>query len=150
MYINFPSTYTILRLQLPFQVGTYDDTISGHSTPCPVDPDLLTSEPLLSMLRVYYHVSLTGSVDRLIVVYESGGRELLSAADCDGKLAIPSHDIKSLKCLQMKLPVDDIATLPSHQDVVKNMHLASVMILCKPLIQSRGSCGTERIKRVEK
>ena len=140
----------ILRLKLPFLVGTYEDTISDHSTSCPVDPGLLTSKPLLSMLRTHYHVALAGSIGRLIDAYESQDQQLLSKATSDDKLCIPSHDIKSLKCLQMRLPVDDLATLSSHQDVIKNMQLSSVVVLCNPLIHRTDGYGTDWTKGVEK
>lgn len=140
----------VYRLKLPFLVGTYKDAISGHSTPCPVDPGLLTSEPLLSMLRTHYHVALAGSVGRLIDAYESGDQQLLSIANSDDKFCIPSHDIKSLKCLQMRLPVDDLATLSSHQEVIKNIQLTSVVVLCNPLIYRTDGYRTDWTKGVEK
>ena len=142
----------ILRLKLPFPVGTYEDSVSSHSTPCPVDPGLLTSEPLPSMLRTHYHVALAGGVGRLINVYRSGDQQLLSssAASSDDTLSVPSHDIKSLQCLQMRLPVDDLAALSSHQEVVKNMQLASVVVLCKPLSHGRVGYGTDWSKGVKK
>ena len=142
----------ILRLKLSFPVGTYEDCVSSHSIPCPVNPGLLTSEPLLSMLRTHYHVALTGGVGRLITVCESGDQQLLSSstANSDDKLCIPSHDFKSLQCLQMRLPVDDLATLSSHQEVVKNVQLASIVILCKPLSHRRGGYETDWSKGVEK
>ena len=146
-YMHFPSAY---RLKLPFLVGTYEDAISDHSTPCPVDPGLLTSEPLLSMLRTHYHVALAGSIGRLVDAYESQDQQLLSVANSDDKLCIPSHDIKSLKCLQMRLPVDDLATLSSHQEVIKNMQLASVVVPCNLLIYRKDRYGTDSTKGVEK
>ena len=141
-----------LRLKLPFPVGTYEDSVSSHSTPCPVDPDLLTSEPLLSMLRTHYHVALAGGVGRLIDVYKSGEQQLLSssAASSDDLLSVPSHDIKSLQCLQMRLPVADLAALSSHQEVIKNMQLASVVVLCKPLSHWKVGHRTDWSKGVKK
>jgi hypothetical protein len=144
---TFPSH--TCRLKLPFPVGTYEDTVSGHSTPCPVDPGLLTSEPLLSMLRTHYHVALTGNIGRLIDNYESGEQQR-SAANSDNQLCVPSHDIKSLQCLQMRLPVDDLATLSSHQEVVKKIQLASVVIRCRPLSHGGDRHGTDWRKGVEK
>ena len=142
--------YIILRLKLPFLVGTYEDTVSSHSTPCPVDPELLTSEPLLSMLRTHYHVALAGSIDRLVDAYESGDQQLLSVANSDEKLCVPSCDIRSLKCLQMKLPVDDLATLSSHQEVINNMQLACVVMPCELLSPRKDKYETDWSKGVEK
>ena len=143
-------TYKIIhRLKLPFPVGTYKDAISSHSIPCPVGPGLLTSEPLLSMLRSHYHVALTGNVSRLLDAYESGDHQLLST-NSDNKLCMPSHDIKSLKSLQMKLPVDDLTKFSSHQEVIKSMQLASVVVLCSPLVQNENGCETDWTKGVKK
>ena len=142
---------SILRLKLPFLIGTYEDTVSDHSTPCPVDLELLTSEPLLSMLRTHYHVALAGSIGRLIDAYESGDQQLLSVADSDEKLCVPSCDIRSLKCLQIKLPVEDLASLSSHQEVINNMQLASVVIPCElPSVIKRDRYEADWSKGVEK
>ena len=141
----------IYRLKLPFPVETYDDTDSNHSTPCPLDPGQLTSEPLLSMLRTYYHVALAGSVSELVNAYESGNEQLFSP-NRNNKLSISNHDMKSLKCLQMRLPLDDLATLSSHQEVNKTVQLTSVMVICSPLVHMHDSDGhaTDWTKGVEK
>ena len=102
------------------------------------------------MLRTHYHVALAGSVNRLLNTYESGDQQLLPVNNSDNKLCIPSHDIKSLKCLLMRLPVDDIAKLSSHQEVIKTMQLASIMVLCSPLVQFKNGYEIDWTKGVEK
>ena len=92
---------------------------------CPVDTGLLTSDPVLSMLRVHYHVALCGSVSGLLETCDS---EQMQSAH-DEKLCVPAHDIKSLKCLQLRVCFDELAALTSHQEVTKVIQLANVVAI---------------------
>ena len=112
------------RLKLPFLVETYEPD-SGYMIQPRMDIGLLTSDPVLSMLRVHYHVALCGSVSGLLVTCDS---EQMQSAH-DEKLRIPLHDIKSLNCLQLRVCFDELATLTSHQDVVKAIQLANVVAI---------------------
>ena len=127
----------------------YDESISTHSTPCPGDPGLLTSDPLLSMLRTHYHVALAGSVAKLLRVHEVVDEH--RPAHSDDQLRIPNHDIKSLRCLGMRLPFDELASLPCHQEVNSTMELASVMVFCElAVMHHRNGHVAKLIKGVEK
>lgn len=110
------------RLKLPFLVDTYEP-YCGYLVHSPVDTGLLTSDPMLSMLRVHYHVALSGNVSELLKTCDS--EQMQSAGD--EKLCIPPHDIKSLKCLQLRVWFDDLAALTSHQEVIKAIQVATVV-----------------------
>lgn len=102
-----------------------------------MDTGLLTSDPVLSMLRVHYHVALCGSVSGLLETCHS---EQMESAH-DEKLCIPPHDIKSMKCLQLRVRFDELAALTSHQEVVKTIQLANVVAVTGS--QIHGSLGFE-------
>lgn len=53
------------RLKFPYEVGVYTPDVS-YSTPAPLDPHLVHSDPPLSMLRLCYHSILAGSFDTLL------------------------------------------------------------------------------------
>lgn len=112
------------RLKLPFLIETYEPD-SGYVIHSPVDTDLLTSDPVLSMLRVHYHVALSGSVSELLKTCDS--EQMLSSDD--QKLCIPLHDIKSLKCLQLRVCFDELAALTSHQEMLKAIQLANIVAI---------------------
>lgn len=113
---------------MPFQVKTYD-SISDDSVYL-LERSLLTSDPLLSMLRVHYHVALTGSVSELLVANDSG---CLQSVD-DEWLCMPAHDIKSLKCLQQSMSLNELTPFTSHEDVIKTIHLANVTVLSSQVV----------------
>lgn len=114
---------------------------SGDSTPSLVDPDLLTSEPVLSMLRTHYCVAMSGSVAALVKAYDSG--EQLSGVS-DKRLCMPRHNIKSLKCLELSLVLTEcfsqLAILTSHKDVIKTIQLADVIVQTCRMSTELDSC----------
>ena len=113
------------RLQLPIPVETYVPDC-GYSTTPILDPDLLTSDPIVSMLRTHYHVALAGSVSALVLARDSS-EDVPSYAD--DKLHMQTHEMKSLKCMLLLVPFDHLVSLISHQEVIKGVNLANVIAL---------------------
>ena len=86
----------------------------------------MTSDPIMSMLRTHYHVALAGSVNALVLARDAAG-DVSSYAD--DKLHMPTHEMKSLKCVLLLVPFDHLVSLTSHQEVIKGMDLANVIAL---------------------
>ena len=98
---------------------------SGYIIHSPMDTGLLTSDPVLSMLRVHYHIALCGGVSKLLETCDS---EHIMQSARDEKLCISPHDIKSLTCLQLRVCFDELAALTSHEEVLKAIQLANVVV----------------------
>ena len=88
------------RLKFPCTVSAID-VKNCHTTPSPLELSLVTSEPLLSMLRLHYHVALNGDMETVIA-----RREDLSSLE-DEKLRLQQCDVRSMKSLHWWLTLAD-------------------------------------------
>ncbi len=111
------------RFKFPFEVSTYSLDVC-HSTPSPLDPRQLHSDPLLSMLRLCYHGAMAGSIEKLL----EGSYPQLEQPDMD----IPMSDRVLLRALSLRCSLQDCFTglenARSH-DLVKTQlcHLGALL-----------------------
>ena len=112
------------RLVFPFEVGEYE-LECGHMTPPPLEPGLLTVDPLLSMLRTQYLSHL--SEDALF-------REQDSDHACDGlpqQLQPSTSDLASLLALDLRGSLSrhfsGLGSAGSHASVTHTLHHLSVL-----------------------
>ena len=100
----------------------------NHKTTCCMDPNLFTSDPLLSMLRLHYNVALAGGVNELISDQEKHQPSLEAQ---DGKLRLLKCDVLGLKCFSMDMRLkhcfEQLKEATSHSDVVKLLQYTEVV-----------------------
>ena len=109
-------------------MDTYDPGCDHSITPL-MDPDMINSDPFLSLLRTHYNVAFAGSVRGLVTAHDSEDAPSFT----DPKLQIQPHEIKSLKCMLLELPFDSLVSLTSHQEVINAVELANVIALTSQL-----------------
>ena len=109
-----------------------------HSTPSPLDPKLLSSEPPLSMLRLHYHIAMAGGVGKLA----TANKEDMYAPE--EKLAIPESDFVALRGLHVSTALSDsferLETAASHKEVIDRLHHLGVVLQG---FRQRGELHTE-------
>ena len=115
---------------------TYDPGCSHFVTPL-LDPDMMNSDPFLSLLRTQYNVAFTESVCGLVMAHNSGH----VPSSSDTKLQMQPHQIKSLKCTLLELPFGSLVSLTSHQEVIKAVELANVIALTSQLTEREHLMG---------
>ena len=97
-----------------------------HSTPSPLELKLLSSEPVLSMLRLHYHAVMTGGTEKLA----TANKEDLHTTE--EKLAMPEGDFVALKGLHMSTALSDslerLQAAASHQEVTDRLHHVGVVL----------------------
>ena len=125
--VNYAILILLFRLKLPFPVVKYE-LEEHHLTPSPLDPKLFTSDPLLSMLRLYYYSAMTGPPDKIIAAHQNN---VLHSTD--EKITLPSSVISSLRSLSVVLILrecfDKLRGASSHSEVARLLHRIGV-VLC--------------------
>lgn len=121
-----------LRLRFPFHVGYYE-VDPEHTTPSLLEPDLISAEPLLSMLRMQYLHHMARDV-------------ITSGQNHDGmdpKLHVPPGELTSLRCLNLKeCLVSDFELLTSassHRKVSETLEQVLLLLHTARCLWERGS-----------
>lgn len=110
------------RLRIPLPVDSYQPEC-GHSTPSPLEPSLLSSDPALSMLRLHYHVAMQGGVENLLKTQSHTEIE---------KLRISNSDLLALRAVHLQSSLLDcfksLQAASSHSEVMHHLYHFSVLL----------------------
>ena len=111
----------VYRFKLPFE-AVADQLESTHPSPPPLDHELLTSDPLHSMLRLMRCCAVAGGVENLTAKNADTSTEV----DSDDAMAMPHADLVALECSSVRAGLDmcckHMSGASSHREAVAGIH----------------------------